>query len=429
MRSDMDLQHSSLNPRFFDNDGKINPEIRKRLLIIARDFYKDTELQQNISDVLMLGSLAGYTYNEQSDIDLHIVIDFSKLDAAEQYRRTLVNSFTNKWNTTHDIKLNGHKIEIYLQDTTERNRSDGIYSLVKNEWSKQPSTKSVDIDKEDIKQKYHNLVKLINNAIQTDSPDDLKALLKQISDIRDKALDSKKKEFSNENILFKLLRFGGHLKRLKDSISEKYDSLMSLKEIGGNPRVNPIAKIINTINQKFLSNKDNKVYGGGRPANRQLKDVYDINCGYCEDWAEEVREEYRKQTGNDSVEVVGVGNLTGNPDDDLEYGHVFLKLDNKFYDAETPEGVDDWRDLPLIKNKAVNEGYGYKNPEEDPLHIADERWRIKWGSRKTPLNEVTQKDINQVHPSSYDTKNHKLEKLTLDNLKALREKAGREYKR
>jgi len=30
-------------------------------------------------------------------------------------------------------------------------------------------------------------------------------------------------------------------------------------------------------------------------------------------------------------------------------GHVWVKYKGKFYDAEAPNGVDDWRELPYIK--------------------------------------------------------------------------------
>jgi hypothetical protein len=49
----------------------------------------------------------------------------------------------------------------------------------------------------------------------------------------------------------------------------------------------------------------------------------------------------------------------------------------------------------------LDEGYGAGIPEEDPLHNPGERWRIKWGSRKTPkidndIKEVINKLVNET---------------------------------
>jgi hypothetical protein len=32
-------------------------------------------------------------------------------------------------------------------------------------------------------------------------------------------------------------------------------------------------------------------------------------------------------------------------------GHIFARIDNRYYDAEAPEGVDDWRDLPYFQRE------------------------------------------------------------------------------
>ena len=40
--------------------------------------------------------------------------------------------------------------------------------------------------------------------------------------------------------------------------------------------------------------------------------------------------------------------ITSDEDEDgKEYSHTFLKYGGKFYDAECPDGVEDWRDFPI----------------------------------------------------------------------------------
>ena len=55
-----------------------------------------------------------------------------------------------------------------------------------------------------------------------------------------------------------------------------------------------------------------------------------------------------RATGTDLVEVLGPENLGCGADDPACRGHVFIRFRDRFYDAETPQGVSDWRQLPLF---------------------------------------------------------------------------------
>ncbi len=101
--------------------------------------------------------------------------------------------------------------------------------------------------------------------------------------------------------------------------------------------------------QEIISNPKAIVYGGveNDRTGRRPTTPYDINCGYCEEWGERVADLYREVTGNDDIDVIDPGNLSGNPDDSL-LGHVFIRFRSRYYDAECPIGVEDWRKLPLF---------------------------------------------------------------------------------
>jgi hypothetical protein len=116
--------------------------------------------------------------------------------------------------------------------------------------------------------------------------------------------------------------------------------------------VNPaLARAMAQATAECIADVNAAVFGGegdGKEKGRRPKNGYDINCGLCEEWGERVRELYREATGRDEVDVLDPGNITGNADDSLE-GHVFLRFRGRFYDAECPEGVSDWRKLPLFQ--------------------------------------------------------------------------------
>jgi hypothetical protein len=89
-----------------------------------------------------------------------------------------------------------------------------------------------------------------------------------------------------------------------------------------------------------------KIFGGDRPDGRPLADAYDINCGYCEEWAAITRQKYFELTGQSVIEILSDIDLIG--DFGEVPGHAFIRFEGKYYDAECPEGVDDWRKLPLF---------------------------------------------------------------------------------
>ena len=48
-----------------------------------------------------------------------------------------MNKIAN-WNRAHDIHINGHEVEIYVQDSEEPHHSTGVYSVLANEWIAYP---------------------------------------------------------------------------------------------------------------------------------------------------------------------------------------------------------------------------------------------------------------------------------------------------
>lgn len=67
---------------------------------------------------------------------------------------------------------------------------------------------------------------------------------------------------------------------------------------------------------------------------KEIKCAFDINDGNCFRWA------YIAQS------LYG-GQIYSFINDWLM--HVFIKIDGKFYDAERPQGVEDWRQLPFFE--------------------------------------------------------------------------------
>jgi predicted nucleotidyltransferase len=179
-----------------------------------------------LEDIYFLGSTAGYNWTPTSDIDLHLVVDFDKIGDDEELVKQYVDGLKSKWNQAHDIKIGNHPVEVYIQDKKEVNKSQSVYSLMKNDWVKKPKHEDIKVDKDAIKKKYKQFVESINAAIQEQDIDKIKKLIKRIYDMRQAGLD-KSGEYSTENLVFKLLRSTGYINKLRDTVTQLTDKELS----------------------------------------------------------------------------------------------------------------------------------------------------------------------------------------------------------
>ena len=223
------IYNNTLNPDLWQDSNALKSEVREALLKIAQDFYKDTELTAPIEDIYMLGSSANYNWSPTSDIDLHVVVDFKKINNDVDLTKQLVDALKSNWNKNHNVTIKNRRVEVYIQDINEKNRSTGVYSVLNNKWVLMPQKIRVVLDNKLIQQKYTNMVLQIKTAIKEQNLDKLKNVLKLLYNMREAGL-SKTGEYSVENIVFKTLRSRGFIDQLKNAVNKLYDSQVSVKQ-------------------------------------------------------------------------------------------------------------------------------------------------------------------------------------------------------
>ena len=76
--NESEFYKKGLHPSFWSGE-EFNPEIRTKLLQIADDFYTDLKVEAPIADIQLTGSIANYTWTENSDLDIHVLFDFSEI--------------------------------------------------------------------------------------------------------------------------------------------------------------------------------------------------------------------------------------------------------------------------------------------------------------------------------------------------------------
>lgn len=225
--------HDELNPLIWDGD-KMKPDVRKILLKNAKRFIEFCDADNlKFEDIILTGSMANYNYNENSDLDVHIVLDFDQISENNDFVGDFFKLKKQLWAEKLPIQVKGHDVEMYFQDSKEPHHSSGTYSLVRDEWINKPTKKIVNINSGAVQLKAADLMNTIDDLEDNRNKENFlqqyEKVKNKIKKMRQSGLDTGG-EFSVENLVFKILRNNGYLEKL---ISMKNDYLtkeLSLNE-------------------------------------------------------------------------------------------------------------------------------------------------------------------------------------------------------
>ena len=233
--------HNTLNSKLWDlsdkpEDVTLKADVKTALDKIAKEFIEFLEISpSDVKDIIITGSNASFNYAlGLSDIDLHIVADFSNNETCKQCTNEFVNScFQSKktlWNGTHDIKVKDQPVELYVQDANEPHIASGVWSLMNDKWLIIPTYIPNTYDTTSVKIKAAELMTQIDDMINSQS-DDIQSfdkLKEKIRNMRKSGLQSGG-EFSVENLAFKTLRNNGYLEKLSNYLIKIKDKGLSLE--------------------------------------------------------------------------------------------------------------------------------------------------------------------------------------------------------
>jgi predicted nucleotidyltransferase len=227
----------TLNPKVWENpeDPKkatMISKVRKALMRISEEFIDDLGDDVFVEDIYLMGSLANFNWSEYSDFDLHVIIDFERYEDQEELYKELFDLKKKLFNDKHDIRIFGYDVEVYAQGVSDEAHSDGVYSVMNNEWIHQPTKLNHKLDMSVLKTKIKCWTDKIDDAIEEakseGNSDKLKTLKDKLKDYRQSGLN-KEGEFSYENLVFKFLRRSGHIGKLFDEKTKIKDKELSVE--------------------------------------------------------------------------------------------------------------------------------------------------------------------------------------------------------
>jgi len=203
-------------------------------MAIADDVIDSLNIREHVDDVIITGSIASYNWHELSDIDLHIMLDYDKIDDNFDLVKRMLDQTRINWNKKHNILINGKEVELYFQHYTEPHEANGIWSLEVGKWLALPVRLDPELDIVTTEKKAEAIAKQIEHLFDLFEKKEFKEAYEYSGKVKDKIARMRKigleQEgiYSPENLAFKMLRNAGYLEKLSALKIEAYDRMMSL---------------------------------------------------------------------------------------------------------------------------------------------------------------------------------------------------------
>jgi predicted nucleotidyltransferase len=225
-----------LNEQIWEGDRAVRPGVKGALMAIVDEFLEGLDLEMDVKDVIITGSIANYNWSKFSDIDIHILVDFGEVNENEAMVKRFFDSVRSTWNKLHNITVKGHEVEIYVQDAQEPHVSTGVYSLKEDRWLVKPQKMKPELDKRTATKKMKSLAReigklssLLDHAKYEETFEGAQRLKDKIRRMRRAGLE-KTGIYSPENLAFKMLRRSGDIEQLFSVYTQAYDQLYSLDQ-------------------------------------------------------------------------------------------------------------------------------------------------------------------------------------------------------
>jgi predicted nucleotidyltransferase len=222
--------HNKLQPELWDGEV-LKPEVREKLLEIAKAFKQFIGRDFKVTDVRFKGSMANYNYTKKSDIDVHLIAKVSP--QMEEFIEAKRVAWKEKYK---NINVYGYPVELGVDDPNKVHTSSAVYSLTYNRWIDKPVYKKPETDVKRADKLYKLWKQELKLAIRSGDIRTIKMVEQKIRDIRGKALPGHKNperrrqmELSDENVAYKRLRDTGILDKIKEIYNNDRTAKLSLE--------------------------------------------------------------------------------------------------------------------------------------------------------------------------------------------------------
>lgn len=220
--------HDTLNPKLFDlNANKLLPKVREKIIAVVQEFEEFIEVPIEICDIQLVGSNCSFNWHDGSDVDVCIVANFEIIGTNTDVLQSYYWVEKTRFNDKYDIKINGHEVELYVQDIKSSVASNGIYSVCDDAWVKEPKpiTSVKNFDNSEALSKWQEK---INQVLKDKDAKEIQGVINMLLLMRHNSIvvDG---EFGKGNQLYKEIRNLGLIDKLKDALDKTKSKELSLE--------------------------------------------------------------------------------------------------------------------------------------------------------------------------------------------------------
>jgi hypothetical protein len=218
-------QHDELNPKLWAGK-KLLPDVESALIKIAQDFKKFIDVPFDVVDLRITGGQVSYFYTKHSDLDLHLVADYSSV-VCDREAAELFDAKRLLYKNRFDITVKGIPVELYVEDL-DHPAVSASYSIMKRQWITSPSQNPNDIDQEEIKRMSAVWQKIIGHVMTSNDAETAKKTLDLLRNYRKLGL-KRTGEYGTANLVYKTLRNSKSVETLTNFIDQEHEKNLSIK--------------------------------------------------------------------------------------------------------------------------------------------------------------------------------------------------------
>ena len=217
--------HNELNPRLWHGE-QLDKDVESALIKIAQDFKKFIDVPFDVVDVLITGGQVSYFYTDHSDLDLHLICDFSSV-TCDREAAELFDAKRLLYKERFDITVKGIPVELYVEDL-DHPAVSASYSVMKRTWIKKPNKDVGPFDIDEIEKLSRVWSTIIQHTLDTKDVETARKTMNLLRKFRGLGLKTTG-EYSTANLVYKTLRNSDLIKKLQDFINQEHDKNLSVR--------------------------------------------------------------------------------------------------------------------------------------------------------------------------------------------------------
>ena len=214
----------TLNPELWGPDNQLHPHIEADIMRIVKKFIVNLGITiDQVSDIRLIGGMASYNYTNTSDLDITVMIDRNAGYDKKKIRQMGIKA--SELNYRLRPMISDIEANLYISSAnigSLRPCKQSVYSLAQSDWIMGP-TRYEETHKNYITAKANAIIELLESCLSDSSIESSRceeALLKYLKKFRAKGLASKDGEFSQQNMIWRLLSRSGYIEKLKSKVKQ-----------------------------------------------------------------------------------------------------------------------------------------------------------------------------------------------------------------